>query len=102
MTRTSQLNDESRPLDLPTGTACSAPGPYELLSRRARALAHDARFLTLLSGPGVELNDAVRLALDAVPELELLPLPELAEELGTVLSRARTPGRAPRTQVWLA
>jgi hypothetical protein len=92
MTQTPQGKDRSKPLD--PGTVAPA-GPYELLSHRARALGHDAAFMARLRRPGLGLSDAMRLALDAVPALELLPLPVLAQELGAMLNRSRT-------RVWLA
>lgn len=93
-------NDHPTPLK--PGPVTPATEPYEELCRRVRALGHDAGFLALLRRPGLEPSDAVRLALDAVPALELLPLPVLTQELGAVLGRARPWVRAPVTRAWLA
>lgn len=100
MTRTPPRNNDAKPLE--AGPVTTAPDPYEQLCFRARALGHDDTFLALLRRPGLDLSGAVRLALDTVPALELLPLPVLAEELGAVLGRARPWMRAPVTRVWLA
>ncbi|BDP43958.1 hypothetical protein DAETH_39270 (plasmid) [Deinococcus aetherius] len=70
----------------------AAPEVYEVLCRAARELREDAGFLALTRRPGVRPQDVVRLALDAVPSLELLPLPVLAEELAALFR-----GGAPRS-----
>ncbi|SMB78999.1 hypothetical protein [Deinococcus hopiensis] len=92
------LRNGVKPPDAPTSPT------YELLCQRARALGHDAAFLSLLRRPGLDLNTALRFALDAVPALELLPLPVLAEELRVILARARCTGRGSTVmvRVWLA
>ncbi|MFD1734063.1 hypothetical protein ACFSC4_26950 [Deinococcus malanensis] len=96
MTRTLPRNDHLTPIEPGPVTPSAAPMDiYEELCHRARALEHDAAFLALLRRPGLDSRGAVRLALDAVPDLELLPLPVLVQELGAVLGRAR-PGSAPR------
>ncbi|WP_189011483.1 hypothetical protein [Deinococcus malanensis] len=103
MTRTLPRNDHLTPIEPGPVTPSAAPMDiYEELCHRARALEHDAAFLALLRRPGLDSRGAVRLALDAVPDLELLPLPVLVQELGAVLGRARPWVRAPETRVWLA
>jgi hypothetical protein len=99
MTWTLPRNDNPEPSE-PGSVASTAT--YEALCRRTRALQHDASFLALVRRPGTHLNDAVRLALDAVPALELLPLQVLVEELRAVLNRAKHPEPAPVVRVWLA
>lgn len=98
MTQLAPRPDHVKPLDSPTSPA------YEALCRHARSLGHDAAFLSLLRRPGLDLNAALRFALDAAPALELLPLPVLAEELGVILERARCIGRGTPSpgRVWLA
>ena len=99
MTRTPLRNDPQQPLN--SGPVTPSTELYEGLCRRARALGHDDAFLSRLRRPGLKSNDAIRLALDAVPALELLPLPVLAQELGAVLGRVRPWAPAPVTRVWL-
>ncbi|THF68973.1 hypothetical protein E7T06_13975 [Deinococcus sp. Arct2-2] len=66
-----------------------------------QALGHDAAFLTQLRRPGLVPSAVVRLALDALPVLELLPLPVLAQALEPVLGRASPWAPATATRVWL-
>ena len=99
MTWTSLRNDAPEPIE--PGPVAPSTETYEVLRRRARALRHDNTFLALLRRPGTSQSDALRLALDAVPALELLPLPVVAEELGAVLNSARTLGGTTVTRVWL-
>ncbi|THF68174.1 hypothetical protein E7T06_17730 [Deinococcus sp. Arct2-2] len=100
MTQNFSGNDLQEPLE--PGFVTPSTEAYGELCRRARALGDDAAFLALLRRPGLEPNAALRLALDAVPALELLPLPVLAEEIRVVLGRARPWSRTPATRVWLA
>ncbi|MFB9993366.1 hypothetical protein ACFFLM_15465 [Deinococcus oregonensis] len=100
MTQNFARNDPQEPLE--SGFVVPTTELYGELCRRARALGHDAAFLALLRRPGLKPSAALRLALEAVPALELLPLPVLAEEIGVMLGRARPWICAPVTRVWLA
>ncbi|MFD1732250.1 hypothetical protein ACFSC4_16110 [Deinococcus malanensis] len=84
--------------------ACATAHAYDVLSDRARLVARDPAVVAAMRRQGTQLNDLLRVVLDLCPELDLLPLPLLAQELrswmswGPVGCRVRTPGDRPEGQ----
>lgn len=79
-------------LSVPRKADAAVPGPYDVLCGHARSLGRDAAFrASLRTLPRLEPNTLLRCALEALPDLELLPLPVLAAELLTALEWTGVP-----------
>ncbi|MFC4427137.1 hypothetical protein [Deinococcus navajonensis] len=77
----------TRTADFGTPDAEAVLHPFDVLCERARRLA-EALGTAARAHPGSGLNDLLRAVVDAAPELELLPLPLLAQELQMTLCGA--------------
>ncbi|MFC4640208.1 hypothetical protein [Deinococcus hohokamensis] len=80
-----------------SGTLDAGLHPFDVLCAQARCLAQ-ALGTAVMAHPASGLNDLLRAVVDAAPELELLPLPLLAQELQAALRstgprRSGIPGR---------